>query len=86
MTTHEPEAIEVQAELLPALLEGAEPDAYIVIPVEVLSRQLALDWEQVKRAHRGEVTLGHLQMRHLRSLKQLGTLHNTKPGRLQEEA
>lgn len=76
---------EVQGELLPGLLEGHNPDAYLVIPLDVLSRQLTIDWTQVAKQHRGEVTLGHLQLRHLRSLKSLGAIINTKPGRLIED-
>lgn len=75
----------VQEELLSALLTDVEEDTYIVIPVDVLSRQLSLDWDGVAREHRGEVRLGWLQFRHLRSLQQLGFLVTTKPGRIEPD-
>lgn len=79
MTTQPVTAKEVGQEvLLPALLDGADPDLYLVIPVDVLSRQLSLDWDGVAREHRGEVRMGWLQMRHLRSLQGLGFIVDTK--------
>lgn len=76
---------EVQEELIPGLLDGLPEDTYIVIPVDVLSRQLSIDWEQVRKQHRGEVRLGWLQLRHLRSLKQLGFIRSTKPNQIEPE-
>lgn len=70
--------VEVQPELLPALVEGYAPDAYVVIPVSVLSLQIAHNWDAVARHNRGEVRLGWFQIRLMRALLQLGYVVDTK--------
>lgn len=75
--TREDPAVD-QAALLEFIPEGALPDCYIVIPVEVLARQLKIDWGQVAKDHRGEVRLGWLMTRHLRSIMGLGHIVDTK--------
>lgn len=67
-----------QMELLPALVEGAEPDAYIVIPVALLSRQVTLSAQEISKRHRGEIRAGEFTLHLMRSLKSVGALVNTK--------
>lgn len=71
-------AVLTQEELLDLLPEGLEPDAYLVIPIGMLSRQAKIDWYAVAREHRGEVRGEWFAYRHIRSLAQLGHVVNTK--------
>lgn len=68
MTTTDPEPGTVQAELLPALLDGRDPDAYVVIPVQLLSSLITRTWNSVARDHRGEVREGWFQIKLMRAL------------------
>lgn len=69
-----------QLELLPLLVEGAEPDAYLVIPVGLLSRQVEISALATMRAHRGELRPGKFAVHLMRSLIQVGALVDTKYG------
>ena len=67
-----------QLELHSILVEGAEPDAYIVIRVRDLSTQILLSATAVGKRHRGDVRPGEFEMHLMRSLMQAGALVNTK--------
>lgn len=66
-----PKIVDEQAELLP-LLEGAEPDAYVVISLKALSTQLQLAAGQAERRDRGELRRGRLTYYLIRQLVELG--------------
>lgn len=75
---HDQEATLTQDQLIALLPAAADPDAYLVIPIGVLARQLERDWYVVAREHRGEVRVGWFVMRHLRSLQHFGHIVNTR--------
>lgn len=68
----------IQEDLIPALLEGLDPDAYIVITAADLVRHLANDWDRVGREHRGQVKIGWLNFKLIRTLLAGGYVHDTK--------
>lgn len=72
------EATLTPEQLIALLPAAADPDAYLVIPIGVLARQLQRDWWGVAREHGGEVRLGWLTIRHLRSLQHFGHIVNTR--------
>lgn len=76
MDTH-PTLTDEQAELLPALVEGRDPDAWVVLPVSALSTRLLLAWTDVAKSNRGEVTRGKFTLRLMRSLSECGFIVDT---------
>ena len=73
-----------QLELQSMLVEGAAPDAYIVIPVEELSRQVQLSATATAKRYRGEIRPGQFELHLMRSLMHVGALIDTKYLRDQE--
>jgi hypothetical protein len=67
-----------QLEMLPKLVEGAEPDAYVVVPVAVLSRQIDISVRTVTRRYRGELRPGPFAVHLMLSLQRVGVLVDTK--------
>lgn len=66
-----------QLALLPALVEGMDPDAYIVIPISVLSNQVTRSVEAIARRYRGELRPGAFAVHLMRSLQRVGVLVDT---------
>lgn len=66
-----------QLELMTGLLEGAEPDAYVVIPVGALVTQLTIALEETK-AKDGRYRAGRASVRLVRNLHTLGWCIDTK--------
>lgn len=76
MNTH-PSLTDEQAELLPALVDGRAPDAWVVIPVSALSTRLLLAWTDVAKDNRGTVARGKFALRLMRHLKESGFIVDT---------
>lgn len=74
-----------QEELLALIPEGLEPDAFLVIPIGLLSRRISTDFYAEYRDRRGNVQPGRLAMRLIRSLTQLGYVVNNRPGYLKAD-
>lgn len=72
-----PRLTDDQAELLPALLDGQEPGAYVVIQVEDLSMLMVRAWHTLARERR-EMTQSRFQFRLLRMLSAGDFIVNTK--------
>lgn len=66
-----------QLELLPGLVEGAQPDAYIVVPVAVLSRQIDISSRAIARRYRGEIRPGAFAIHLMLALQRVGVLVDT---------
>lgn len=66
-----------QLELMTGLLEGEEPDAYVVIPVGALVTQLTIALEETK-AKGGMLRPGRASVRLVRNLHTLGWVRDTK--------
>lgn len=76
--TEELQALTVeQLELLPTLVEGVDPDVYLVVPIGLLSRQVNLSATAIARRHRGEVKPGAFAVHLIRALQSVGVLVDT---------
>lgn len=71
------ELTDEQLEILPALVEGASPDVYVVIPVETLISQVNLSAAATARRYRGEVRPGAFSIHLVRALQSVGVLVDT---------
>lgn len=65
-----------QLELMTGLLEGAEPDAYVVMPVGALVTQLQIALEETKAKDR-TLRPGRASVRLVRNLHTLGWIVDT---------
>jgi len=68
-----------QLELMTSLLEGADPDSYVVIPAGALVTQVQIALRETWNS-RGEYQPGKASARLIRNLKQLGFTMTTRPG------
>ena len=80
-TEPQQEVTEEQLAIMTTLLEDLDQDAYVVIPVAALPRQLMVAWNEVYRQGHGRVTLGRLSFRVMANLMQLGFVLDTKHSR-----
>lgn len=77
--------LDEQAELMTSLLEGAEPDSYVVMPAGALVTQVLIALRETTNT-KGELQPGKATARLVRNLDALGFTMVTLPGhRLQAD-
>lgn len=80
METHRPEPQDMQAALMSGLLEGEDPDVYVVIPARTLTTQVELAVREATNTV-GKCSPGRAAVRLIRNLDAIGYTKNTKrPG------